>query len=136
LIAWPANVERIQHLPPAGHRAFYNRQASTLNITRADMIKAGYSPSVRLFEAAACGVPIISDWWEGLDTFFTPGKEILVAHSPQDVLRVLRETDEATRQAMGERARQRVLSAHTAARRAAELEAYATQRLSAGDAGD
>src|SRR5687767_43916 len=98
------------------------RQAFTLNITRADMIKAGYSPSVRLFEAAACGVPIISDWWEGLDTIFTPGREVLVARSPQDVLRALRETDEAQRRAIGARARERVLSAHTAARRAAELE--------------
>jgi spore maturation protein CgeB len=123
-IRWPANVQRIQHLPPAEHRAFYNRQAFTLNITRADMIKAGYSPSVRLFEAAACGVPIISDWWEGLDTILTPGEEILVACSPQDVLLKLRETDEAARRSIGARARARVLSAHTAARRATELEGY------------
>ena len=72
-IRWPANVERRVHLPPAEHRAFYNAQRFTLNITRADMIRAGYSPSVRLFEAAACGVPIISDWWDGLDTLFEPG---------------------------------------------------------------
>ncbi|HVL39168.1 MAG TPA: glycosyltransferase, partial [Fimbriimonadaceae bacterium] len=80
-IQWPSNVERIEHLPPAEHRAFYNRQRFTLNITRADMIRAGYSPSVRLFEAAACGVPIISDYWPGLESFFRLGEEILVSSS-------------------------------------------------------
>ena len=100
-------------------------QRFTLNITRADMIRAGYSPSVRLFEAAACGVPIISDWWDGLDTLFTPGKEILVARSPDDTLRYLRETSEEDRKAIGRRARRRVLAEHTAAHRAAELEAHA-----------
>ncbi len=82
-IAWPTNVSRIEHLPPARHRAFYNQQAFTLNITRADMVRAGYSPSVRLFEAAACGVPIISDWWDGLGTVFRPGEEILISRGPK-----------------------------------------------------
>ncbi len=73
-IVWPANVARIEHLPPADHSAFYNAQRFTLNVTRADMIAAGWSPSVRLFEAAACGTPIISDWWAGLDSLFDPGQ--------------------------------------------------------------
>lgn len=73
-IDWPANVERICHLPPAEHRAFYNAQRFTLNVTRADMIRAGHSPSVRLFEAAACGTAIISDLWAGLDEFLEPGR--------------------------------------------------------------
>lgn len=123
-IDW-TNVERIEHLPPALHRGFYNEQAFTLNITRADMIAAGYSPSVRLFEAAACGVPIISDWWDGLDTLFVPGEEILIAHTTDDVIRYLSETDELKRRRIGERARMKVLSAHTAAHRAVELERYA-----------
>jgi spore maturation protein CgeB len=120
---WPANVERITHLPPRDHRAFYSEQAFTLNITRADMIAAGHSPSVRLFEAAACGVPIISDWWEGLDTLFEPGREILIARTADDTLRHLRDTTEDDRRAIGHRARQKVLAAHTAAHRAAEVEA-------------
>ncbi|HEV7298544.1 MAG TPA: glycosyltransferase [Tepidisphaeraceae bacterium] len=123
------NVDRIEHLPPAEHRAFYNEQAFTLNITRADMIAAGYSPSVRLFEAAACGVPIISDVWDGIETLFTPDEEILLARSTADVLRYLRQTSDADRRQIGERARQKVLSAHTAAHRAAELERYALQSL-------
>ncbi len=123
-IAWPANVQRIEHLPPARHRAFYNAQRFTLNITRADMVRAGYSPSIRLFEAAACATPIISDYWEGLEIFFTPGKEILIARAPQEALHYLRELPEAERVALGWGARARVLSEHTAAHRAAELEAY------------
>jgi len=123
-IAWPPNVERIEHLPPADHRAFYCRQKWTLNVTRADMIRAGYSPSVRLFEAAACGVPLISDWWEGLDTLFTPDAEIAIARSSNDVLRCLRDVPDAERRALAERARARVLAQHTAAHRAAELEGY------------
>ncbi len=123
-IEWPPNVARIEHLPPAQHRAFYNRQRFTLNITRADMIRAGWSPSVRLFEAAACAVPIISDYWPGLDRLFEPGREILVADSAADILRYLREIPDDERRAIGERARARALAQHTAAHRAAELEGY------------
>lgn len=123
-IAWGNNVERIEHLPPADHRVFYNSQSFTLNITRADMIRAGYSPSVRLFEAAACGVPIISDYWDGLGTFFELGREILVSSSSADTLRFLRETPDDERQAIGVRAREVVLRDHTAAKRAEELEGY------------
>jgi spore maturation protein CgeB len=91
-LLWPANVERIEHLPPSEHAPFYAAQRFTLNITRAAMVRAGWSPSVRLFEAAACGVPIVSDWWEGLDSFFQPGREILVVRSAEDVLDAIRRT--------------------------------------------
>lgn len=124
-IEWPANIEHIHHLPPAEHRKFYNAQRFALNITRADMIKAGYSPSVRLFEAAACGVPIISDFWEGLDSVFEIGTEILVSNSGEETLNYLQTMDYATRIEIGERARAKILNAHTASHRAAELVAYA-----------
>jgi spore maturation protein CgeB len=124
-VAWPPNVERVEHLPPAEHRAFYNGQRFTLNVTRAAMVAAGYSPSVRLFEAAACATPIVSDPWPGLDELFALGSEILVAEGPEDALRHVRDTSEAERRAIGERARARVLAAHTAAHRAAQLEGYA-----------
>ena len=123
-VRWPANVERIEHLPPDGHRAFYNRQRWTLNVTRADMIAAGWSPSVRLFEAAACGTPIVSDRWDGIESVLAPGREIALADGPADVLRLLRDVPERERQAMGERARARVLAEHTAAHRAGQLEGY------------
>lgn len=123
-IAWPGNVGRVDHLAPGEHRAFYNSQRFTLNVTRADMVRAGHSPSVRLFEAAACGVPIISDWWAGLDKVFRPGREILIARSPEESMRLLRELPDPERRRIGERARARVLGAHTSAHRAAELEQY------------
>jgi spore maturation protein CgeB len=122
--AWPTNVQYTSHLAPAEHRAFYNRQRFTLNVTRADMIEAGWSPSVRLFEAAACGTPIVSDRWAGLETLLRPGREIFLADGPGDVLHLLRELPEGERLAAGARARARILAEHTAAHRAAELEAH------------
>lgn len=123
-IVWPENVQRIDHLPPIQHREFYNSQQYTLNVTRADMVQAGFSPSVRLFEAAACGTPIISDYWEGLDSILKIGKEVLVAATPDESLSILRGLSETARRRIGEAGRKRVLARHTAAHRAAELEQY------------
>jgi spore maturation protein CgeB len=94
------------------------------------MVAAGYSPSVRLFEAAACATPIVSDYWDGIETLFAPGEEILIARSSAEALELVRDLSEADRLAIGERARSRVLSEHTAAHRAAELEGYALEVLS------
>jgi spore maturation protein CgeB len=121
-IRWPKNVERITHIEPRDHRAFYNAQRFTLNVTRADMIRAGYSPSVRLFEAAACGTPIISDSWPGLDELFTPDEEILVVKKSSEVIEILGKMSPDEARKIGNRARERVLAEHTAAHRAAELE--------------
>jgi spore maturation protein CgeB len=123
-IRWPKNVERVNHLNPSHHRTFYNQQRFTLNITRTDMKRAGYSPSVRLFEAAACGTAIISDAWPGLETFFESGREILLAHSTEDTLRIFSEISDEECATIGRRARKRILARHTSAHRAAELEAY------------
>jgi spore maturation protein CgeB len=123
-IDWAPNIERLEHLPPARHRAFYNEMAFALSVTRRHMRDAGWSPSVRLFEAAACGVPIITDAWNGLDELFEPGEEILIAHTTDDVMRYLTGLGESERRAIGARARARVTSAHTAAHRAADLERY------------
>ncbi|MDX1752740.1 MAG: glycosyltransferase [Salinimicrobium sediminis] len=121
---WASNVERINHLPPAEHRKFYNSQEFTLNVTRQDMIKAGYSPSVRLFEAAACGVPIISDYWDGIYSIFEQGTEILIAESSEDVEKYFRNISEKERKQIGETARQKVMKSHTAKARAKELVNY------------
>jgi spore maturation protein CgeB len=125
-IRWPRNVRRIMHLPPAEHRKFYNSQRFALNVTRAEMIRAGWSPSVRLFEAAACGVPIISDEWPGLESLFEIGREILTARKSEDVLDYLDMSD-GERREIGDRARRRVLGEHTAAHRAAQLESYVVE---------
>ena len=121
-IDWPANVERFEHVGPVDHPAFYAASRYTLNVTRADMIRAGYSPSVRLFEAAACGTPIVSDAWNGIETIFLPEREIVIARSAQEVLALLRDTSTTRRQALAAAARRRVLGAHTAAHRAETLE--------------
>jgi spore maturation protein CgeB len=134
-MAWPANVTHLAHLPPAAHRTFYNEQRWTLNITRADMVQAGWSPSVRLFEAAACATPIVSDRWGGIEDLLTPGREIVLADSTEQALSVLRDLGEDERLRLGERARARILDGHTAAHRAAELEAHARELLDAGAAG-
>jgi spore maturation protein CgeB len=117
-VDWPWNVDLFENLPPAEHSQFYGAQRFTLNVTRTDMVHAGWSPSVRLFEAAACARPVISDWWDGLDAFFVPDREILIAETADDVLRHLRHGDPA----VGARARERVLRDHTAGHRAAQLE--------------
>ncbi len=128
-IVWPENVERLEHVPPAEHPAFYAAQRFTLNVTRADMRRAGWSPSVRLFEAAAIGVPVISDRWDGLTSIFAEGSEILLADSADDVLRILREVGEDEARAIGAAARSRVLAEHTAERRAEQLEHEVEQVL-------
>ncbi len=121
-IRWPRNVKRIMHLEPRDHRDFYNAQRFTLNVTRAEMIRAGYSPSVRLFEAAACGTPVISDCWAGLEEIFAPGREILIAKKTSEVVDILSTMPENEARKIGERGRERVLAEHTATHRAAELE--------------
>jgi len=132
-IRWPANVKRVTHLSPAKHRSFYNSQRFTLNVTRAAMTRAGFSPSVRLFEAAACGTPVISDHWQGLSAFFKPGQEILVAKEAGEVLEILQELPEHVSRDIALRARDRVLRHHTSPHRAAELEGIiAAARKQAG----
>jgi spore maturation protein CgeB len=123
-LLWPSNVMRIEHVPPSEHRRFFNRQKFTLNLTRQAMRHAGYSPSVRLFEAAACATPIISDDWPGIDTIFTPGEEILIAHDSDDILYIMEMISEEEQVAIGQRSRERVLGEHTPRHRAEQLEGY------------
>jgi spore maturation protein CgeB len=130
-IDWPSNVERIEHLPPSEHAEFYAASRFTLNVTRADMIAAGWSPSVRLFEAAACAVPVISDKWEGIDSLFTPGAEMLLAERSHEVVEILQNFSDRDAASMGRAARARVMNGHTAADRAAELEAHLREAASA-----
>jgi spore maturation protein CgeB len=123
-IDWPANVERLEHVPPAEHPGFYSASRYTLNVTRADMVAAGHSPSVRLFEAAACGTPVISDIWNGIETVLRPGREIVLARDADAVLAVLRDAAPDQRDSMARAARARLLTEHTAEHRAAELVAH------------
>lgn len=121
-IRWSPNVQRIIHLSPPQHPAFYSSSRFTLNITRDDMVVAGYSPSVRLFEASACGATILSDSWPGLDEFLTPGEEILLPQDTTGVVRILSDLSDNERLRIGQRARQRILDEHTSQHRAAQFE--------------
>ena len=120
-VEWPANVERIDHLPPHEHASFYSRQRFTLNVTRADMVETGWSPSVRLFEAAACGTPIISDRWEGLCDLLPEGEAVLVPDTTPAVVDLLAALPERARAGLAARAREIVLSDHTGTARAKEF---------------
>jgi spore maturation protein CgeB len=125
--AWARNVRQITHISPPDHPAFYCSSRFTLNLTRAEMIAVGYSPSVRLFEASACGAAILSDSWAGLQEFLTPGEEVLLTETTQQVIDVLKHTSEAERAQMGSRARERILTEHTSAHRAEEFESIVSQ---------
>jgi spore maturation protein CgeB len=123
-VEWPGNVKRIIHLEPKFHPPFYCSSRFTLNLTRKEMVEAGHSPSVRLFEAAGCGAAIISDWWAGLETFFVPLDEILLVRSADDVVSYLSDVGEEQAREIGRRAQQRVLAEHSAQRRAIQFEEF------------
>jgi len=126
-MTWPSNVTRIEHAAPCEHRGFYRSLRFTLNLTRKAMKIAGYSPSVRLFEAAACGCAIISDYWNGLEEFFQPGEEILLARTSDDMLEYMQDLSDSTRAAIGRRSRERILAEHSGAARARQFEQYISE---------
>ena len=119
---WTSNIFYVSHMPPPAHPAFYCSSLLTLNVTRGAMADMGYCPSGRLFEAAACGTPIVSDAWEGLDTFFEPGQEILIAGNTEEVLGAI-DLPRSRLLQIADAARERTLAQHTAARRVRDLEA-------------
>ncbi len=117
---WPENVRRDEHVAPAAHPALYSSSRLTLNLTRAEMATCGYCPSGRFFEAAACGTPIVTDWFRGLDSFFDPQNELIVAHSTEDILRALNFSDTRLKR-IARDARQRTLDEHTGYQRSLTL---------------
>jgi spore maturation protein CgeB len=117
---WPENVRRFEHVAPHEHAAMYSSCRATLNITRDEMARSGYCPSGRFFEAAACGTPVLTDWFDGLDTFFDPGDQVLIVNNADDVIASLR-MDEQDLARIAARARERTLAEHTGENRAREL---------------
>jgi spore maturation protein CgeB len=129
---WRPNVKYVRHLEPALHASFFCSSPLTLNITRGEFVAFGHCPSGRLFEAAACGVPVLTDAWDGLEAFFRPGEEILVAETAEDAVAAVALPRDALAR-IGRRARERALAEHTADARAAELVAACEDALR-GDA--
>ena len=126
---WASNIHYVPHMPPQEHPPFFCSSRMTLNVTRQAMADMGYCPSGRLFEAASCGTPILSDWWEGLQTIFQPQREILIVREGEDVVRAIETSDRELRE-MAAAARDRVLREHTADHRAVEMEARLTEAAS------
>ena len=124
---WETNVRRIIHVSPTWHPSFYSSSRFTLNLTRDNMVAAGYSPSVRLFEASACGAAIVSDQWPGLNEFLTPGEEVLLPRDEYELVDILVNYPESDRIKLGRRARERILASHTAAHRATQFEEVVAQ---------
>jgi len=128
--SWPANVTRAEHISPAQHPALYSSSRATLNLTRNEMVRAGYCPSGRFFEAAACSTPLLTDLWEGLEHFFDPAEELTVVHTTEDVVQALQLPQEELKRRAA-RARERTLDQHTGQQRAKEFLAYCEEaRLS------
>jgi spore maturation protein CgeB len=119
---WATNIHFVRRMPPPHHPAFFSSSRLTLNVTRRAMAELGWCPAGRIFEAAACGAPVVSDWWEGMDHFYTPGEEIVIARRTEDILAAL-DLGHAELRRIAERARQRTLEEHCSDRRATELEA-------------
>lgn len=120
---WTDNIWFLEHVPPPDHPAFYCSSKLTLNVTRGAMAKWGHCPSGRLFEAAACGTPVVSDTWDGLDEFFEPGKEILLANTTEEAVEAMSLPPGDLARIAGA-ARKRALADHTAERRAEQLLEY------------
>jgi spore maturation protein CgeB len=117
---WSSNIYFVRHLPPAEHAAFFASSRLTLNVTRRAMAEMGWCPSGRLFEAAACGAPLLSDRWDGLESFFTPGEDIILADGEQDALAALAR-DDGELAHIAARARERILDEHSSSKRAGQM---------------
>lgn len=135
-IIWGPNVGRTVHISPSDHPPFYSSSRFTLNLTRDDMVAAGYSPSVRLFEASACGAAIVSDRWAGLEDFLTPGEEVLLPADEYEVNAILDGISDQERIRLGQRARDRILAEHTSTHRAEQFESIIQQVSYKRDAGE
>lgn len=119
----PANVRYLGHVYTADHNAFNCTPRAVLNVSRESMARYGFSPATRVFEAAGAAACLITDAWEGLETFFEPGREVLVAHSGDEVAQHVAALDAQRARAVGQAAYQRVLAEHTYAHRAAQFDA-------------
>jgi spore maturation protein CgeB len=117
---WSSNIYFVRHLPPSEHAAFFSSSRLTLNLTRRSMCRIGWCPSGRLFEAAACGTALVTDYWQGIEDFFKPGSELFLATNCEDVLAAV-DTDDAEIGRIAKAARERTLDQYTSVHRANEL---------------
>jgi spore maturation protein CgeB len=117
-----SNINYIGHVFTKDHNAINSSPKAVLNISRDSMAKYGFSPATRVFEAAGAGACIITDYWTGIDTFFEPGKEILIANNGEEVIQILAALTNEQAEEIGKAALRKVFTEHTYTHRAAELE--------------
>lgn len=133
--AMPANVRHRGHVFTAEHNAFNCTPRAVLNVARDSMAHVGFSPATRVFEAAGAAACLITDAWEGIEMFLTPGSEVLVARDAKDVAEHLVALTPERAQAIGEAAMARVRREHTYDLRGAQvdalLRAHADRRVAA-----
>lgn len=129
-----SNIRYIGHVYTKDHNALNCSPKAVLNISRDSMASYGFSPATRVFEAAGAGACIITDYWLGIDFFFDPGTEILVAKSGEEVKKILSELTAEKARAIGNAAKEKVLAKHTYANRAVELDRILKKYLSVQNA--
>ncbi len=127
--AMPENVRAIGHVPTDQHNGFNCSALAVLNVARDSMAAIGFSPATRVFEAAGAAACLITDAWEGIELFLTPGEEILVARDGKDVADHLAALSKTEAAAIGRRAQARILAEHTYNRRAAEVDRLLRQTI-------
>jgi spore maturation protein CgeB len=126
----PSNVRYLGHVYTAQHNAFNSTPLTVLNVSRESMARYGFSPATRVFEAAGATGCLITDAWEGIELFLEPGEEVLVAEDGAEVAEHVAATDSTRARRIGQAARRRVLSTHTYAHRAEQLERVLQGRAS------
>ncbi len=118
----PPNVQRVGHVGTAAHNAFFASGLTTLNINRDSMVRTGFSPPTRVFEAAGAQACLITDRWDGIEQFLEPGREILVASTAREVAEILKGLTPGRAQRIAEAGRRRILAQHTYAQRAVQVD--------------
>ncbi len=119
----PSNVKWIGHVGTGDHNRVNCSARMVLNINRESMADVGFSPPTRVFEAAGAGACLITDRWTGVETFFRPDEEILIASGAEDIVRFLREIGPEAAQKIGTAMRERALGEHTYSLRAQQVQA-------------
>lgn len=122
-VAMPSNVHYVGYVYTAEHNTYHCSATAVLNLTHRATARLGYAPAARLFEAAGAATCVITDAWAGIETFFEPEREILIAHDTAEVMDQLERLSPDRAAAIGRRALERARVEHTYERRAAELEA-------------
>ncbi len=119
-----AGIEYAGWLPNAEVPAAFAAFGATVHIPRRPYVEALPGiPTIRVFEALACGIPLVCSPWDDAEALFTPGADYLVARDGAEMRRLLRDVlaDEALAAELALHGRRTILARHTCAHRVDEL---------------